>query len=89
LPVVPDTSQVFISRFRCDTEDVARGLVNMLLVVGLYPEVHEPQLPNQAWEVTAPAELVPTPPNLSDLQAAMQVAAERAGAAFEGCDAQA
>ena len=81
-----DTSQVFISRFRCEAEGTARSLVNALLVAGLFPELHEPQLPDQPWEVEAPAQLVPTEANLADLRAAMERAAQRAGASFEGCD---
>lgn len=81
-----DTSQVFISRFRCASENSARSLVNSLLVTGLYPELHEPQVPGQAWEVAAPAELEATEANLADLRAAMRQAAERSGAAFVGCD---
>jgi hypothetical protein len=86
LAVVRELSQVFVSRFRCATEDVARSLVNALLVAGLYPEVHEPASADQQWEVTAPAELVPSEPNLADLRADMRALAERSGAAFDGCD---
>jgi hypothetical protein len=88
LAVVQESSQVFVSRFRCATEDVARNLVNSLLVAGLHPETHEPDLRDHAWEVTAPAELVPSEPNLADLRADMRALAERSGAAFEGCDAE-
>jgi len=86
LAVVRDTSQVFISRFRCANEDTARHLVNALLVAGLYPELHEPRAPDQTWEVAAPAELVASEANLADLRTAMRQAAERTGTAFEGCD---
>jgi hypothetical protein len=86
LGLVRDTSEVFISRFRCATEDTARRLVNTLLVAGLYPELHEPRTPDQAWEVAAPAELVASEANLADLRTAMRQAAERTGTAFEGCD---
>jgi hypothetical protein len=89
LALVRETSQVFISRFRCETEDAARSLVNALLVAGLLPELHEPQLPGHPWEVTAAAQLVPTDPNLADLRSAMRAAAERAGAVFDGCDPEA
>ncbi len=78
-----------MSRFRCATEEAARSLVNALLVAGLYPELHAPGLPDHPWEVVAPAQLVPTEPDLADLRAAMQAAAERAGAAFDGCDPEA
>ena len=81
-----DTSQVFISRFRCASEGSARGLVNSLLVTGLYPELHEPPAPGQPWEVSVPAEMEATEANLADLRAVMRQAAERNGAAFVGCD---
>jgi hypothetical protein len=83
---VRDASQVFISRFRCATEDTARRLVNSLLVAGLNPELHEPQTPDEPWEVDAPAELVASEANLADLRTAMRQTAERTGTAFEGCD---
>jgi hypothetical protein len=86
LAVVPDTNQVFISRFRCASEAGARSLVNVLLVAGLLPELHEPHAPDQSWEVAAPAELVATEMNLADLRTVMRQAAERTGASFEGCD---
>jgi hypothetical protein len=86
LAVVRDTSQVFISRFRCATEDSARGLVNAILVTGLLPELHEPQAPGQPWEVAAPAELEATEANLTELRAVMRQAAERTGTSFVGCD---
>jgi hypothetical protein len=86
LAVVRDTSQVFISRFRCASEDSARRLVNALLVTGLYPDLHEPQAPGQPWEVAAAAELEATEANLADLRAAMQQVARRSGATFLGCD---
>jgi hypothetical protein len=86
LAVVREPSQVFVSRFRCPSEEAARSLVNRLLVAGLYPELHEPQLPDQEWEVTAPAELVPSEPNVADLRSDMRALADRSGAAFDGCD---
>jgi hypothetical protein len=86
LAVVRDTSQVFISRFRCATERAARSLVNTLLVSGLYPELHEPEAPDLPWEVAAPAELEATEANLTSLRTAMRQAAERNGASFDGCD---
>lgn len=81
-----DTSRVYISRFQCAGEARARSLVNALLVAGLFPELHEPQVPGEPWEVEAPAQLVPTEANLADLRAAMEDAARRAGASFEGSD---
>jgi hypothetical protein len=86
LALVRDTSQVFISRFRCGTEDGARRLVNSLLVAGLYPELHGPPAPGEPWEVAAPAELEPTEANLAELRTAMRQAAERNGASYEGCE---
>jgi hypothetical protein len=83
---VRKASRVFISRFRCASEDTARHLMNVLLVAGLYPELHEPPAPDQPWEVAAPAELVPSEANLADLQTAMRQAAQRTGTAFEGCN---
>jgi hypothetical protein len=80
------TSQVFLSRFRCQDEDSARRLVNVLLVAGLLPELHAPRLPGDSWEVVAAAELVPTPDNVADLRRDMESAARRARVSFEGCD---
>ena len=81
-----DSSQVFISRFRCANEDSARRLVNALLVTGLYPELHEPLAPDQPWEVAAPAELEASEANLTELRTAMQQVGRRSGATFVGCD---
>lgn len=81
-----EASQVFISRFRCASEGSARSLVNTLLVAGLYPELHEPPVPDQPWEVAAAAQLLATETNLAELRVAMLEAAERSGASFEGCD---
>jgi hypothetical protein len=86
LAVVRETSQVFISRFHCASEDSARRLVNALLVTGLYPDLHEPRAPDQPWEVAAAAELEATEANLAELRAAMHQTARRAGAVFMGCD---
>ncbi len=81
-----ETSQVFISRFSCPSEAAARGLVNSLLVDGLYPELHQPPVPDQPWEVAVPLQLVATEANLAELRAAMDDAAQRFGASFDGCD---
>ncbi len=81
-----ETSQVFISRFRCPSEAAARGLVNSFLVDGLYPELHQPPVPDLPWEVAVPVQLVATEANLAELHAAMGDAAQRFGASFDGCD---
>lgn len=86
LAVVRVTPQVFISRFRCPSEAAARGLVNSLLVDGLYPELHDPPLPDQPWEVAVPVEVVATEANLAELRAVMGETAERFAVSFEGCD---
>jgi hypothetical protein len=82
---VPEPSQIYVGRFRCATERSARGLVNSLLVVGLLPDLREPVVPEQPWEVAAEVELVPTEDNLSDLDDAMREVAQREGATFDGC----
>lgn len=78
-----------MARFRCGSEDAARNLVNTLLVAGLYPELREPQLADERWELEAPVELVPTELNLADLEDAMRQVARRSGASFEGFDPEA
>jgi len=86
LAPVRDSSQVFVSRFRCDSEGTARGLANALLVAGLYPELREPPFPRQPWDVAVLAQLEPTEDNVADLRETMAEAARHAGASFEGCE---
>jgi len=86
LHAVAEGTRVFINRFTCRGEDSARRLVNALLVAGLYPELHAPQLPTHHWEVIAAVSLVPTRENLDELREDMETAARRAGASFEGSD---
>lgn len=85
LPVAEST-QVFVNRFTCRGEESARRLINALLVAGLFPELHAPQLPTHYWEVVAAVSLVPTRENLDELREDMETAARRAGASFEGCN---
>lgn len=84
-----ELERVVTSRFSCGDEHCARRLANALLVAGLLPELHPPRLPGRPWTVVAPAALDASPDSLGDLQQAMADAAERAGAAFDGCDAEA
>lgn len=77
---------IFVSYFSCSSEESARRLANAVLVAGLQPEVRAPRLPNQPWQVLAPADLEPTAENLADLQQAMVEAASRAGGRFERCE---
>ena len=86
LLAVAESTQVYVNRFTCREEDSARRLINALLVAGLYPELHAPQLPTHSWEVVAAVSLVPTRENLDELRKDMKTAARRAGASFEGCD---
>jgi hypothetical protein len=86
LVAVEETTRVFVNRFSCETESAARELVNQLLVAGLFPELRAPQAAGGRWEIVAPAELVPTPDNLEDLQGAMHAAADRSRASYDGCD---
>ena len=83
---VAERSHVFVNRFTCEGEESARKLVNALLVAGLYPELHAPQLPTHQWEVVAAVSLVPTRENLEELREDMELAAGRAGASYDGCD---
>lgn len=80
------TPRVYINRFSCESEDSARRLVNTLLVAGLYPELHSPQLPGHAWQVVAPVSVVPDRLNLAELHEDMTTAADHAGAVFDGFD---
>jgi hypothetical protein len=77
---------IFVSYFSCSTEEAARRLVNAVLVAGLQPQLRVPRLPNQPWQVVAPADLEPTAENLADLQQAMTEAASRAGGRFDRCE---
>ena len=81
-----ESSHVYINRFTCAGEESARRLVNALLVAGLYPELHAPQLPTHHWEVVAAVSLVPTRENLQALRDDMERAAGQAGASYDGCD---
>ena len=81
-----ERSQVYVNRFTCHGEESARRLVNALLVAGLFPELHTPQLPTHHWEVVAAVSLVPTRENLDELREDMETAARRAGASYDGCD---
>jgi len=83
---VAESSHVYVNRFTCQEEESARRLVNALLVAGLYPELHAPQLPTHNWEVVAAVSLVPTRENLEELREDMERAASRAGASYDGCD---
>ncbi len=81
-----ESPQVFVNRFTCQGEESARRLVNALLVAGLFPELHAPQLPPHYWEVVAAVPVVPTRENLNELREDMETAPRRAGASYDGCD---
>jgi hypothetical protein len=77
---------IFVIYFSCSSEESARRLVNAVLVAGLQPQLRAPRLPDQPWQVLAPADLEPTAENLADLQHAMAEAASRSGSRFDGCE---
>jgi hypothetical protein len=77
---------VLVSRFRCDSEESARRLVNAVRVAGLDTRLWPPRGPGEGWRVTVPAELVPTAANLEALRDEMEAATRRAGAVYEVCE---
>lgn len=78
-----------LSWFDCPDEQSARWLANALLVEGLSPTVLPPDDGSGAWHVMVSASLVPTFEAVAELREAMEAAARKAGAEYDGWEAEA